>query len=225
MIIEDYISEKALQKYIQIIGQIKKPINFILCSADKIKAFGLCKKLDDKYYIYLASELIEQEDIDHNFLHECLHVLQYEHKLPVIYPKEKYMNNEKIINLCDEISSAFMDIWVEKKLKKWGFKNYYIKKARFENLNKIVNSYSGNGSNYLRNRLIIYYILTTKTYDKSEIIKTRTVLKKCPKIINISEKILKELKGMRDDDYKRFKEYMEKTIFIIGLNDKIRVKI
>lgn len=93
---------------------MKKPTSFSLCSADKLKAFGLCQKLDDKYNIYLASELTKQENIDHNFLHECLHVLQHEHKLPVILPKEKYINNPKIIDICDEMISTFMDIWVEK---------------------------------------------------------------------------------------------------------------
>lgn len=226
MLIKTYLSNKAYIRYEQILKEINKPIEFSMSSINEIKAYGFCGNFGDRYKVWVASEIKDQDDIDHNFLHECLHLKQIKKGIPDVIPLKKYENAKGVKEFAILLNATFMDIPVEATLKKWGFRNKGVIKARLNNLINSLKAYDEKydcNNDFMECMLSISYALYFITYDKEDIISVDRIIKNYNKIINNGKEIVKILKKVDFNNCNSIKDGMQKVIRLLKVQDKVEV--
>jgi len=226
--IDDYLSSKAHIRYKQILNELDKPIKFFICPQNEIQAYGLCGNYQDEgvYKVFVAEEIKKQDDIDHNFLHECLHLKQIKKGIPEILPRKDDINKEVWTSFGIELSSAFLDVPVEKTLKKWGFTNEKIRQERLNNLiaklEKYEKTYNCN-HHFFECIISIQCALNIVTYDKKQIININQLIKKYDNIISKTKEIVKIMESTDFTNSASIASGMVKVINFLALSTKIKV--
>ncbi len=226
MLIKNYLSSKAYLRYEQILKELNKPIKFFICSINEIKAYGLCGDFGDVYKIWVASEIKSQNAIDHNFLHECLHLKQIKKGIPDIIPLEKFKDSEAVENFAIALNATFYDIPVERTLKKWGFGNKEVIEERLNNVKKHLKIYEEKyycNNNFLECMLSIDYALYLMTYNKEDIIEVNRIIKDHKNISIVSKQITEILKKVDFDNSNSVKSGMQNVIKLLNVQDKVEV--
>lgn len=223
MDIKEYLSVKAYIRYEQIIKELNKPVKFFKQSID---GFGSCGNFGNEYRIYISEKINNQDDMDHNFLHECLHLKQIKKGVPDAISIIDNINAEGIKEFCIELNSTFLDIPVEAKLKRWGFTNELVVRERLKNFKEKLENYEVKyncDNDYIKCMLSINYALCLMTYSANQIINLNKIMKKYDMIVSTTNKIVKILKMVNFNDSNSIGNGMIKVIKFLNITDKVKI--
>lgn len=227
--IKNILSLNAFQKYTNIVKELGEPFVVAITNFDD-GTLGGAKDLGDKYFVCISEDITEQNDVDTNFLHECLHLLQFKKGVPSVKPideaKQEY---------ADKLITAFLDVPVEKKLKSWGFDNSNFINSRLENIKEHYNEYKDymlthhSQLNYnelpLDFGLVLDCALNISICTSEDICKLKENINSDKIIIYMAEKISKIILKTDFRQYKDIKNKINEVMEILNISKDFIVKI
>jgi hypothetical protein len=214
--LRNMLSLSAFKKYIEIKKKINKPIITILVIFEN-GDFGKAMNIDDKYLVFISEDIKAQKNVDTNFLHECLHLLQFEKGIPSVKPINKSDQDR-----ADNLITTFLDVQVEKKIKSWEFDNSYFINLRLENIKKHYNSYMQNQhlqSNTLSFDcgLVLSCALMLSICKNDDICKLKSNIKNDKITIFLAKKISKIIKKTDFRQYEDIKNKINEVMEILNI--------